>query len=217
MQSASEKVVYFVRHGQSESNVLPIFQAPDSPLTELGMTQARRIAQRASRLPFEALISSPFLRARDTAAQIEKATGKKAEYSDLFIERMHPNELHGRPHDDPEASALWLEFNRSLHTPGLKVGDGESYEELVARADAALRFLEEREESSLLVVTHGYFLRTIVGRVLLGDLLSPDAFLRIQERASTENTALTALRHERGDEDDYFWRLWVYNDHTHLG
>ena len=32
----SAKVVYFVRHGQSEDNVAPVFQSPDSPLSAVG-------------------------------------------------------------------------------------------------------------------------------------------------------------------------------------
>ena len=32
----SAKVVYFVRHGQSEDNVAPVFQAPESPLSAVG-------------------------------------------------------------------------------------------------------------------------------------------------------------------------------------
>ena len=31
-----EKTIYFIRHGQSEDNAAPVFQAPDSPLSELG-------------------------------------------------------------------------------------------------------------------------------------------------------------------------------------
>ena len=42
----SAKVVYFVRHGQSEDNVAPVFQSPDSPLSAVGRNQAARIAAR---------------------------------------------------------------------------------------------------------------------------------------------------------------------------
>ena len=51
------KTVYFVRHGQSEDNVAPVFQSPDSPLNEKGKKQADSIAQRISKLSFDALIA----------------------------------------------------------------------------------------------------------------------------------------------------------------
>src|SRR5712671_4744943 len=66
------------------------------------------------------------------------------------------------------------------------------------------------------VVTHGYFLRTIVARVLLGPALSGEAFQHLQRVAAIENTGLTVLRYQGGLEDDPCWRLWIYNDHAHL-
>ena len=49
----SAKVVYFVRHGQSEDNVAPVFQSPDSPLSAVGRNQAARIAARVATLAFD--------------------------------------------------------------------------------------------------------------------------------------------------------------------
>jgi broad specificity phosphatase PhoE len=63
-----------------------MFQPPTSPLTEKGQEQAQMIAKRAARLYFDALISSPFTRARETAEAIARATEAGIEYSDLFVE-----------------------------------------------------------------------------------------------------------------------------------
>jgi probable phosphoglycerate mutase len=82
------KIVYFVRHGQSVDNGLPVFQSINSPLSENGNNQAISIANRLSALQFESLISSPIQRAKETAAYISKKTGKKIEYSGLFVERI---------------------------------------------------------------------------------------------------------------------------------
>jgi len=214
----TEKIVYFVRHGESVDNASPVFQSPDSPLSDKGREQAKHIAERASRISFEVLIASPFQRAKETAEAIAKTTGKEVEYSDLFTERLKPTSVNGKPHSDQEASALWKEWNKSLYTPGMKVLDGENFEDIVLRADRALAFLKDRPEKAIVVVTHGYFLRTIIARVLLGDILSGDSHKKIQRGASTENTGLTVLRYQCGvEEADSRWRLWVYNDHSHLG
>ena len=63
----SAKVVYFVRHGQSEDNIAPVFQSPDSPLSAVGRHQAARIAARVATLAFDVLLASPYRRAHETA------------------------------------------------------------------------------------------------------------------------------------------------------
>ena len=216
MSDKPEKIIYLVRHGQSADNVAPVFQSPDSPLNEKGKKQAESIAQRVSKLSFDALIASPFERAKQTAEIITKATSKEAEYSKLFVERVKPTYINGKPYTDEKASTLWKEWEKSLYTPGLRAEDGENFDDLIARADKALAFLTNRAEQSLVVVTHGYFLRTIVARVLLGDLLSGEAFRNIQRTAAMENTGITVLQYRSGFEEKPAWRLWIYNDHAHL-
>lgn len=215
-KSKIEKIVYFVRHGQSADNVAPVFQSPNSPLNEKGKKQVESIAQRVSKLSFDALIASPFERAKQTAEAIAKATGKKEEYSELFVEGIKPSYVNGKPYTDEKANDIWREWKKSLYTPGLRAEDGENFDDLVARADKALTFLQNRTEKSLVVVTHGYFLRTIIARVLLGELLSGETFRNIQRTAAMENTGLTVLQYRESFEEKPAWRLWIYNDHAHL-
>jgi broad specificity phosphatase PhoE len=212
-----DKTVYFVRHAQSLANISAVFQAPDSPLSEMGHRQARCIAWRISRLSCEALIASPFRRAMGTAEAIALKTGLKPEYSELFVERLKPSTINGKPIDDREAQAIWTRWEESLYTPSMRVEDGENFDDVIARADKALCYLSERKETSLAVVTHGFFLRTMVARAVLGEALTAHLFRRFQGLASMENTGLTVL-HFHGDlEMARAWRLWVYNDHAHLG
>jgi len=211
-----EKTVYFVRHGQSEDNAAPVFQSPDSPLSELGRRQAERVAERFCKLPFEALIASPFRRSNETAEIIAKVTGMEVEYSDLFVERIKPTCINGKSHDDEAANAVWRDWEKSLYAPGMRISDGENFDDLVRRADEALVFLGNRVERFLVVVTHGYFLRTILARIMLGQMISGETFRRFQRRASMENTGLTVVRYQGGFEEEPCWRVWVYNDHAHL-
>lgn len=211
-----QKIVYLVRHGQSEDNVAPVFQSTDSPLNEQGKKQAGYIAQRIEKLDFDALIASPLTRAKQTADVIAQATGKQPEYSDLFVERIKPAYLNGKPYTDTKANRLWREWEKSLYTPGSRTEDGESFDDLVARVDKALAFLQGRKEQSLVVVTHGYFLRIIIARVLLGDLLSGETLRNILKATAMENTGLTVLHYRPGFEEKPAWRLWIYNDHAHL-
>lgn len=216
-ESKIEKTVYLVRHGQSVGNVEPVFQAPNSPLSDRGRNQAESIARRVSRLSAEALIASPFQRAKETAEIIAKVFKKQIEFSDLFIERVKPTSINGKPYTDEKVNTIWREWEKSLYTPGMRVEDGENFDDLIVRADRALEFLEGRKEQTLVVVTHGYILRTIVARVLLDGALSAEAFKNFQHSTVMENTGITALRYHSVLEDVPHWRLWIYNDHAHLG
>ncbi len=216
MSKDPEKVVYFVRHGQSEGNISPVFQTLESPLSAHGKEQAKRIAERVSKLSFEALIASPLARTKETAEAVSAATGKDIEYSELFVERVKPTRLNGKSYDDPEADKLWKSWENSLYTPGLRAEDGENFDDLISRADEALEYLYTRPEKELVVVTHGFFLRTIIARVLLGETLTPDSFRKLQSSIEMENTGLTVLKYGERYEGTS-WMVWIYNDHAHLG
>jgi len=215
MSETPEKIVYFVRHGQSEGNVAPVFQPLDSPLSDVGKMQVEKIAERISKLSFEALVVSPLPRTKETAEAITRTTGKEPEFSELFVERVKPTQLYGKPKNDEETKALWREWEKSLYTPGLRAEDGENFDDLISRADKALAFLVARPEKELVVVTHGYFLRTIVARIILGDTLTPETYRSFQSRVSMENTGLTVVKYGKSWEG-VAWRLWIYNDHAHL-
>jgi probable phosphoglycerate mutase len=140
-----KKIVYFVRHGQSEDNIAPVFQAPDSPLSSEGKEQARRIAERVSKIPFEVLIASPFQRAKETAEAIARATGKTPEFSDLFVERIKPKSVAGKFYNDPEADKIWRQWNQSLYSSGMRIEDGENFDDIIDRTDKALASLRAHQ------------------------------------------------------------------------
>jgi broad specificity phosphatase PhoE len=213
-----KKTVYFIRHGESEANISPVYQGPSSPLSQTGLDQAERVAVRVSKLDFEALISSPLSRTKQTSAEITKLTNKIPEYSELFVERIKPSKLFDMPHDAPGLKELSREWKKSIFDPSMRVEDGENYSDLINRSDKALEFLQKRDETNIVVVTHGYFLRTIIARVLLGDTISGENFKNFQSSIVMQNTGISVLQYSKfKDEKDFKWRLWVYNDHSHLG
>src|SRR5688500_8103196 len=67
-----------VRHGETQYNVEQRIQGQgDSPLTEAGRAQARAIAERLAREPFDLLVASDLGRAMDTARAIAERCGHK--------------------------------------------------------------------------------------------------------------------------------------------
>ncbi len=215
--SGIQKTVYFVRHGQSVGNATAQFQGPDSPLSAIGQAQAHDVGSRLAKIDFETIIASPWARARETAEVIANVTGKEPEFSELFIERVKPESINGKLHSDSEASVVRGEWEKSLWTPGLRVEDGENFDDLAVRSERALAFLAKRSEKTLVVVTHGYIIRTILARVLLGHQFSAPVFKEFQESINLENTGITALRLVVEGDTAPRWKLWIFNDHAHLG
>lgn len=211
-----KKVVYFVRHGQSEGNIGNVFQSVESPLSEVGLKQAEYIANRVSNISFERLIASPVMRAKQTAEIISKKTGKLIEFSDLFVERIKPSNLSGKPHSDEQANKLNDEWSRSLFNSNYKAENGENFDEIIKRADLALKYLENLKEEKILVVTHGFFLKVLISSVLFGESITGKELGRFVLRAGMANTGLTVLAFDDKLEDPS-WRLLTWNDKAHLG
>lgn len=216
--SSIEKIIYLVRHGESEENAAPVFQSPSAKLSAKGQQQAEFIAQRILSIPFDVLISSPLQRTRQTAEAISKATGRPVEFSELFVESIRPTSVHSKPYTDKQASEVWQKWCVSLANEGSeRAEDGETYEDVTRRADKALDYLLKRPEKTIIVVTHGHFLKTIIAKVILGETFTPDGLKNIERKMRTDNTGISVLAYESDYEKDPSWRLWVYNDHAHLG
>ena len=68
--------IALVRHGQTDWNAAGLFQgSSDTPLNDVGRAQAAQAAVRLAEQPWDAVVSSPLSRARETAAIIADAIG----------------------------------------------------------------------------------------------------------------------------------------------
>lgn len=80
--------VVFVRHGESEANVLGLISEDYDkfPLTERGKRQVSFVASQLGDYYFDGIISSPVLRTRETAAIIGDKLGMKTMLDDRIRE-----------------------------------------------------------------------------------------------------------------------------------
>ena len=70
--------IYFVRHGQTIWNVEKRFQGlSDSPLTELGITQAKLLGEKLKDIKFDKFYSTSLKRANDTLKYILEELGEE--------------------------------------------------------------------------------------------------------------------------------------------
>jgi len=210
------KRIYFVRHGESEGNVGPLRQTSTSTLTEKGKEQAAFVAERSAKLEFEVLISSTMNRAKETAEIVGTKTGKAIEYSDLFVERRRPSEMLGKRKDDPIGLHVEKEIIENFTQSGWRFSDEENFDDLKKRALAALQYLADRPEETMLVVTHGFFMRIVMASVVFGDTLQAEECEAFIRTFSMENTGITVLEYSEGKKVNP-WELIVWNDHAHLG
>jgi probable phosphoglycerate mutase len=143
-----------VRHGESESNVTRVFAInPEAtPLTELGYRQAREAAQTiATEFCAERVVSSAYLRARETARVIAATLGVPLDVESNLNER-DIGALQGCSYDSV-LSAPGYDRTRPW---AWKPDGGESFEDVRARAAPVLdRLAEGHRDRDLVVVSHG--------------------------------------------------------------
>ena len=136
-----------VRHGQTEANAAgQLLGRTDVALTERGRAQAARVAVELASLPVARVVSSPLVRARETA----EAIGLPVEVDDRWIE-LDYGEFEGRPFSDVPAEE-WARWRQDLeYTPP----GGESIASLGRRVRAACEDLAaDAQERDVVVVTH---------------------------------------------------------------
>lgn len=209
-----EKHIYFVRHGESEENQSGIHIGPNAGLTDTGRKQAHTVAKRIERIGVDALISSPFIRARDTAISIAERTGLAIEVNEHLGEWIEPSHLIGLHIDDPVRKSVRAAIRAVTDNPDFRHSDEETFSELLSRARVTIRALEEHSAERICVVTHGGFLRAVVGEMLFGSGFTKKDFIGLINNLITTNTGVTYARYTEAYPR---WQLITWNDQSHLG
>lgn len=215
------KTIYLVRHGEAEINPthdnLPThYKGGDAELTPRGLIQAGKIAERVANLPIQAIVASTMVRAQQTAEVISKEINLPIESSDLFTERRNPKSFIGLEWADPETQRLEAEWVRTFFVEDARLLDGENFQDMDIRAKQALAFLSKRPEDHILVVTHGFFMRFLLARVVFREKNSPQIIKSLEKGFRTANTGLTLIHYDPADTYCE-WYISLWNDHAHLG
>ena len=141
----------FVRHAHSPW--VPNREA-ERPLSAAGRAAAERVADRLADRRIDAVVSSPYARARETVAPLAGRRDLEVRTDDGFRERAltdGPVETIGETFESA-VDAVWSDW--SFAWP-----DGESSEEAQARGVAAVeRTLDRHEAETVAVCTHGQLL-----------------------------------------------------------
>ena len=189
--------VFLIRHGESESNAGLSTSDPGSiPLTPSGHRQAGHVARAFADIP-ALIVTSPYLRARQTA-QPTISRFPQAECQEWPVhEFTYLGELHGRASTarerEPYARAYWDQADPQHASDG-----AESFTGLLNRTMDCLNRLSAQESGPVAVFTHGLFMRAVAWSLLTG-ITAPDkdqmrSFRRFANLYLIPNAGIVELR-----------------------
>lgn len=189
--------IVLIRHGETAGNARRFLQHPDTPLSERGLGQARRLAERLAHGRVAAIVASDYARALTTAEHVRDACGAPLAV-DVGLRERNFGDLRGRPYAELDFDP----FAQDYVPP-----QGESWEDLHRRVDEVWDRLHVRAahlEGDLVLVSHGLVLHSLVSRRLgVGpDLVVPTSF---------GNTAVTVV------EPAPPWQVRLLGCIAHLG
>ena len=163
--------IIFVRHGQTEWNVLGRYQGQtDVALSPLGIEQAEKLAAHFPVDKIEAVYSSDLARAMKTASCVADRFGLTVEPRPELRE-LNFGDWEGLTYD--EIVAKWPDAleNFFQHPDVLEIPHGESFPKLRERALACVEEIVSRHpDQTVAVFAHGAILRTILTAALHMDL-----------------------------------------------
>ncbi len=161
---------YIARHGETEANTKKLYQGHfESPLTELGIQQAKELGERLKGVQFDAIFSSDLGRAKHTA-ELAKLDREMAVLTTEMIRERNFGSLEGvsiEKHRE-EARELIEEYEKLSEEEkfNTSLADMETMEAATSRL---IRFLRETAVAypgkTILVVVHGTIIRGLLIKI----------------------------------------------------
>ena len=188
--------LYLVRHGETEHNRRNIIQGGgvDSELNAAGRAQAEALARRLRSVSFDALYASTLQRARQTADILAQPHEPLSRTHLHDLSEMDWGVFEGEPPSE-ERDAL-MKALKSKWRDGAydrAVEGGESIRDVQERAQRAIRHILTREVGrTVLVVTHGRYLRVLLATIL------DDYGLKHMQELGHSNTCVNRVVVEEG-------------------
>jgi broad specificity phosphatase PhoE len=154
-----------VRHGEALGSHFGVLRGrSDSGLSEIGRRQAALLAPFMADLEDARFVTSPLLRARETAhlALLGRGTPPPELEQDDDLQEMDFGDWEGLAYEqvaaqDPAAAAAWAEWDPGFSFPG-----GESLTGFEARMERAARALAAPGAATVVAFAHGGVVRALI-------------------------------------------------------
>jgi probable phosphomutase (TIGR03848 family) len=190
--------VLLVRHGRTTANAAGVLAGRSAgvPLDDTGRAQSEALADRLTRLPLAAIVTSPLERCVETANALAAGRRGLAPTTDERLVECGYGDWTGRPIKELRRTKLWRQVQS--HPSAATFPGGESMRAMQARAVDAIREHDARVaaraggSAAWVVVSHGDVIKAVVADALGMHL---DAFQRIVvDPASVTVITYTDLR-----------------------
>jgi broad specificity phosphatase PhoE len=192
------KHIYLIRHAETLKNLQSYHQGPDEPLTKRGREQVRTLIEFLKKENIDTLISSNYLRARETAELVGKALGLEYHVEPSVREFGRPLSLYGRHHFSIPSFRYFVDLYR--HRLDL-LWDREGAENIAhvrERVQGARLMLESQSGKKIAVISHRIFMTMFVETVCYDKPLSLYKFIRgLLGRKRVPNTAILHLAYQK--------------------
>ncbi len=145
----------FMRHGESESNTQDVISASletsaQYPLTKNGQARAKKAGEELKTKGVTKIIASPFFRTQETATIVAETLGLPVETNTGLHEFNLPG-FDGKP-----VSAHQSQFSVQEERFQKKIGENETWSELVVRMMTTIKAIDAgHENETILIVSHG--------------------------------------------------------------
>jgi probable phosphoglycerate mutase len=158
-----------VRHGETDWNRLGILQGwLDVPINEHGRRQADELAASFTGAGFDAVWSSPLVRARETAQIIAGALGLPPPSCHEGLKERHFGAIQGIPKSELAELNPALTEQIVRRNPAAEFVGGESMDEFADRSIGACIEIGARHHGDrVLIITHGWVM-DVVSRHISG-------------------------------------------------
>jgi uncharacterized phosphatase len=175
-------LIYLVRHGETDWNLAKRIQgSTDIALNDTGRSQAETTGRLLARREWDLIVSSPLVRASETAQIIAAQTGLA---SPLLVDALM--ERHYGDAEGLDYRTIEERYPGDAPVPGR-----ESREEVAERVlPAIMRLAEAHPDEAIIIVTHGGVIRTVV------NLVDPDTV-----HGTIRNGSVHSFRHTDGTLD----------------
>ncbi|MFA6253842.1 MAG: class I tRNA ligase family protein [Candidatus Paceibacterota bacterium] len=156
-QKKSDNKYWAMRHGEAESNVKNLISADpilEDKLTAKGKDEVKESAQKLKGEKINLIISSDFVRTKETAKIVAGELGLKSEQV-IFDERLreiNPGDFAGQ---------TWKEYNTAFGSRANRINGhlstgGENYNDIRRRVMAAIyEFDQKYQDQKILIISHG--------------------------------------------------------------
>ena len=201
--------IYFIRHGETLWNTLKIFQgSSDSPLTELGISQAEKLSKRLKDVEFTEFYSSPMGRTIQTSKIIMGDRKQELKFIEEFRE-ISMGDMEGVPRQEFENThpKEFFDFFNNPVEYDPTAYNGENYYQVIERVRKGLEKLlsYHKDSDRVAVVTHGVTLKALF-HIITGENMTDLGAAKVPQ-----NTSVSIVEYKDGR-----FEVKLFSDISHL-